>query len=36
MKQHESRVRTEIQRGISKFLDSLRGERNASAHTLRA
>ena len=26
----------EIQRGIGKFLDSLRGERNASAHTLRA
>jgi len=26
----------EIQKGISKFLDSLRGERNASEHTLRA
>lgn len=36
MKQHESRVSTEIQKGIGKFLDSLRGERNASAHTLRA
>ena len=36
MKQHERRVSTEIQRGIGKFLDSLRGERNASAHTLRA
>ena len=36
MKQQENRVSTEIQRGIGKFLDSLRGERNASAHTLRA
>src|SRR6476469_7333692 len=36
MKQHESRVSTEIQKGIGKFLDSLRGERNASSHTLRA
>jgi integrase/recombinase XerC len=36
MKQLEKRVSSEIQRGISKFLDSLRGERNASAHTLRA
>ena len=36
MKQPEKRVSTEIQRGIGKFLDSLRGERNASAHTLRA
>ena len=36
MKQHESRVSAEIQKGIGKFLDSLRGERNASAHTLRA
>ncbi len=36
MKQPENRVSTEIQRGIGKFLDSLRGERNASAHTLRA
>jgi integrase/recombinase XerC len=29
-------VSTEIQKGIGKFLDSLRGERNASSHTLRA
>lgn len=36
MKQPENRVSTEIQRGLGKFLDSLRGERNASAHTLRA
>jgi integrase/recombinase XerC len=36
MKQHENRVSPEIQRGISKFLGSLRGERNASVHTLRA
>lgn len=36
MKQHESRASTEIQKGIGKFLGSLRGERNASAHTLRA
>jgi len=36
MKQRESRVSTEIQKGIGKFLDSLRSERNASAHTLRA
>jgi integrase/recombinase XerC len=36
MKQAEKRVSTEIQRGISKFLGSLRGERNASSHTLRA
>src|SRR6185369_12665490 len=36
MKEQERRVSTEIQRGIGKFLDSLRGERNASAHTLRA
>jgi integrase/recombinase XerC len=32
----KARVSPEIQRGIRKFLDSLRGERNASAHTLRA
>jgi integrase/recombinase XerC len=32
----QTQVSTEIQRGIGKFLDSLRGERNASAHTLRA
>jgi integrase/recombinase XerC len=31
-----AKVSKEIQRGISKFLESLRGERNASAHTLRA
>ncbi|HEY2235271.1 MAG TPA: tyrosine recombinase XerC [Candidatus Angelobacter sp.] len=31
-----AKVSKEIQCGISKFLDSLRGERNASAHTLRA
>ena len=36
MKPAESHVCAEIQRGIKKFLDSLRGERNASAHTLRA
>ena len=36
MKPRENRVSTEIQKGINKFLDSLRGERNASAHTLRA
>jgi integrase/recombinase XerC len=36
MKQAEAKVSKEIQRGISKFLDSLRGERNASAHTVRA
>ena len=29
-------VNPQIGRGIKKFLDSLRGERNASAHTLRA
>ncbi len=36
MKQAKAKVSKEIQRGISKFLDSLRGERNASEHTLRA
>jgi integrase/recombinase XerC len=36
MKREESRVSHEIQKGIDKFLDSLRGERNASVHTLRA
>jgi integrase/recombinase XerC len=36
MKQTESRVNAEIQKGMKRFLDSLRGERNASAHTLRA
>jgi len=29
-------VSSELQKGIRKFLDSLRGERNASVHTLRA
>ncbi len=29
-------IHPEIGKGIQKFLDSLRGERNASAHTLRA
>jgi integrase/recombinase XerC len=36
MKPAELKVSSEIQKGISKFLDSQRGERNASAHTLRA
>jgi integrase/recombinase XerC len=36
MKPAEIKVSSEIQNGISKFLDSQRGERNASAHTLRA
>src|SRR6476646_6851788 len=36
MRRQEKRVSTEIQRGIGQFLASLRGERNASAHTLRA
>jgi integrase/recombinase XerC len=36
MKQQENQVSPEIRRGINKFLDSLRGERNASDHTLRA
>ena len=36
MKQAEHKTRTEIEKGMKKFLDSLRGERNASAHTLRA
>ena len=36
MKQATSPVSPEIQKGISKFLQSLGGERNASAHTLRA
>jgi integrase/recombinase XerC len=36
MKKAAKGVSAEIQRGINKFLDSLRGERNASAHTLRA
>lgn len=36
MKQATSPVNPDIQKGISKFLQSLGGERNASAHTLRA
>ncbi len=36
MKQATSPVNSEIQKGIGKFLQSLGGERNASAHTLRA
>jgi integrase/recombinase XerC len=36
MKKAASGVNPEIQRGIKNFLESLRGERNASAHTLRA
>jgi integrase/recombinase XerC len=36
MKQTQTQVSAEIHKGIGKFLDSLRGERNASAHTLRA
>jgi integrase/recombinase XerC len=36
MKQTERRTSAEIEKGIKKFLDSLRGERHASAHTLRA
>ncbi len=36
MKPAEIKVRSELQKGIRKFLDSLRGERNASVHTLRA
>jgi integrase/recombinase XerC len=32
----EIKVSSELQKGIRKFLDSLRGERNASVHTLRA
>ncbi len=35
-KQPAPRISPEIQKGIQKFLDSLRGERNASVHTLRA
>jgi len=36
MRQAENPVSPEIQKGMKKFLDSLRGERNASVHTLRA
>ena len=36
MRDAKTQVSPEIQKGIGKFLDSLRGERNASVHTLRA
>ena len=36
MKAEQKHLSPEIQKGISKFLDVLRSERNASAHTLRA
>lgn len=36
MKAANSKVNPEIQKGIRKFLESLKGERNASTHTLRA
>jgi len=36
MKQPERRTSAEIEKGMKKFLDSLRDERHASAHTLRA
>jgi len=36
MKPEAPKTSREIARGIGKFLDSLRGERNASPHTLRA
>jgi integrase/recombinase XerC len=36
MKEAKTQASSEIQKGISKFLDSLRGERNASTNTLRA
>jgi integrase/recombinase XerC len=36
MKPAATQINPEIGRGIRKFLDSLRGERHASAHTLRA
>jgi integrase/recombinase XerC len=36
MKTAEKKTSLEIEKGIRKFLDSLRGERNASAHTHRA
>ncbi|HEY1936680.1 MAG TPA: tyrosine recombinase XerC [Candidatus Angelobacter sp.] len=36
MKSADRKLSAEIQKGIRKFLDSLRGERNASVHTLRA
>jgi integrase/recombinase XerC len=34
--QPASRIAPEIRKGIQKFLESLRGERNASTHTVRA
>lgn len=34
--QPASRITPEIRKGIHKFLDSMRGEKNASVHTLRA
>jgi len=36
MKKAESQVNPAVERGIRKFLESMRGERNASQHTLRA
>jgi integrase/recombinase XerC len=36
MKKAESAVHPEIRKGITRFLESLGGERNASTHTLRA
>jgi integrase/recombinase XerC len=36
VKAEQKHLSPEIQKGISKFLDVLRSERNASAHTLRA
>jgi integrase/recombinase XerC len=36
MKPAATEINPEIGKGVRKFLDSLRGERNASAHTLRA
>lgn len=36
MKQTSEKTSSEIRKGIAKFLDHLRGERSASAHTLRA
>src|ERR1051326_2757696 len=36
MRKSESQTNPQIQKAIKKFLESLRGERNASVHTLRA
>src|SRR5947209_17756232 len=36
MEERQSAMNPAIQRGIKKFLESLGGERNASAHTMRA